>query len=247
MQIATWNVNSIRSRLQHVVDWLSHNPVDVLCLQETKVVDQDFPQQPLVDLGYTAYISGQKSYNGVALLSREPLTAVSAGFAPVVGAEATGDLDDQKRVITGVLQGVRIVNLYVPNGSAIGSEKYAYKLRWLALLETYLKTLLAENAALLVCGDFNIALDDRDIHDPEGKETHIMSSPQEREALNKCCLWGYGMRFESSPKRGGTTVGGTIGPRPSAGIGAGALTTTTCLRNSTIAPPAAPSMLRPAS
>jgi exodeoxyribonuclease-3 len=203
MQIATWNVNSIRSRLQHVVDWLSHNPVDVLCLQETKVVDQDFPQQPLVDLGYTAYISGQKSYNGVALLSREPLTAVSAGFAPVVGAEATGDLDDQKRVITGMLEGVRIVNLYVPNGSAIGSEKYAYKLRWLALLETYLKTLLAENAALLVCGDFNIALDDRDIHDPEGKETHIMSSPQERAALNQVLAVGLKDAFRKFTEEGG--------------------------------------------
>jgi exodeoxyribonuclease-3 len=185
MEIATWNVNSVRSRLTHVVDWLTANPVDVLCLQETKVVDQDFPHAPLMETGYTAYISGQKSYNGVALLSRHPLESVSAGFAPIVGEAATGDLDDQKRVITGVLDGVRIVNLYVPNGSAIGSEKYAYKLRWLALLQTYLKTLLAENPNLLVCGDFNIALEDRDIHDPEGKDTHIMSSPQEREALRQ--------------------------------------------------------------
>jgi exodeoxyribonuclease-3 len=205
MQIATWNVNSIRSRLQHVLDWLSHNPVDVLCLQETKVVDQDFPQQPLVDLGYTAYISGQKSYNGVALLSREPLTAVSAGFAPVVGADATGDLDDQKRVITGVLQGVQIVNLYVPNGSAIASDKYAYKLRWLALLAGNLfeNALLAENPALLVCGDFNIALDDRDIHDPEGKDTHIMSSPQEREALQQVLSVGLRDAFRKVHRRGG--------------------------------------------
>jgi exodeoxyribonuclease-3 len=102
-----------------------------------------------------------------------------------------------------VLQGVRIVNLYVPNGSAIGSEKYAYKLRWLALLETYLKTLLAENAALLVCGDFNIALDDRDIHDPEGKETHIMSSPQERAALNQVLAVGLKDAFRKFTEEGG--------------------------------------------
>ena len=202
MQIATWNVNSIRSRLHHVVEWLTHNPVDVLCLQETKVVDQDFPREPLAEVGYTAYISGQKSYNGVALLSREPLDQVSAGFTPTVGAEATGDLDGQKRVITGVLHGVRIVNLYVPNGSAIGSEKYAYKLRWLGLLETYLQTLLAENPALLVCGDFNIALEDRDIYDPTDKDTHIMASPEERQALRRVLALGLQDAFRKFTPEG---------------------------------------------
>jgi exodeoxyribonuclease-3 len=176
MKIATWNVNSVRSRLTHVTDWLTEHPVDVLCLQETKVVDQDFPHEAIQAVGYQAQISGQKSYNGVALLSQQPLQDVSAGFAPIVGAAAVGDLDDQKRVITGLLEGVRIVNLYVPNGSSIGSEKYEYKLRWLTLLKTYLEKLLADHDALLVCGDFNIALEDRDIHDPEGKEKHIMSS-----------------------------------------------------------------------
>ena len=165
MQIATWNVNSVRSRLTHVVDWLTENPVDVLCLQETKVVDRDFPLAPFEAIGYTAAISGQKSYNGVALLSRQPLDAISAGFSSVLGADTVGELDEQKRVITGVLDGVRIVNLYVPNGSALGSDKYAYKLRWLETLQGYLKALLAENPAVLVCGDFNIALEDIDIHE----------------------------------------------------------------------------------
>ena len=129
MKIATWNVNSIRTRLDHVVDWLQASAVDVLCLQETKVVDKDFPRSRLEDLGYHLVISGQKAYNGVAILSREPLKSVSRGFAPILGEAVVGDLDEQKRTISGVVQGIRIVNLYVPNGSSIGSEKYEYKLR----------------------------------------------------------------------------------------------------------------------
>ncbi|MDA0266628.1 MAG: exodeoxyribonuclease III [Cyanobacteria bacterium] len=202
MQIATWNVNSIRSRLTHGVDWLTENPVDVLCLQETKVVDPDFPLAPFEDMGYTAAISGQKSYNGVALLSRQPLESVSAGFAPILGEAAVGDLDDQKRVITGVLDGVRIVNLYVPNGSALGSDKYAYKLRWLGTLKDYLKALLAENPAVLVCGDFNIALEDIDIHDPAGKDTHIMASPVERQALREILALGFQDAFRKFTSEG---------------------------------------------
>jgi len=184
MKIATWNVNSIRSRLEHVTDWLGQNPVDVLCLQETKVVDADFPRSPFIELGYQPYIYGQKSYNGVALLSRAPLDAVSMGFTPLVG-EATGAaFDEQKRVITGVLDGVRIVNLYVPNGSSLGSDKYLYKLSWLAVLRDYLKTLLETHPKLLVCGDFNIALEDRDIHDPTGRERQVMATDAERTALS---------------------------------------------------------------
>jgi exodeoxyribonuclease-3 len=203
MKIATWNVNSVRSRLTHVTDWLTEHPVDVLCLQETKVVDQDFPHEAIQAVGYQAQISGQKSYNGVALLSQQPLQDVSAGFAPIVGAAAVGDLDDQKRVITGLLEGVRIVNLYVPNGSSIGSEKYEYKLRWLTLLKTYLEKLLADHDVLLVCGDFNIALEDRDIHDPEGKEKHIMSSPKEREMLTEVLSVGLKDAFRKFTDEGG--------------------------------------------
>ncbi|MEM9503727.1 MAG: exodeoxyribonuclease III [Cyanobacteria bacterium P01_E01_bin.43] len=203
MQIATWNVNSIRSRLTHVTDWLTANPVDVLCLQETKVQDADFPLAAIQAVDYQAHISGQKSYNGVAMLCRQPLEDVSLGFAPIVGADAVGDLDDQKRVITGVLDGVRLVNLYVPNGSAIGSEKYDYKLRWLGVLKIYLQKLLAENDQLLVCGDFNIALEDRDIHDPKGKDTHIMSSPTERETLSNVLSVGLQDAFRKFTEEGG--------------------------------------------
>ncbi len=204
MQIATWNVNSIRTRLSHVTDWLTTHPVDVLCLQETKVVDKDFPLEPIQALGYQAYISGQKSYNGVAMLSKTPLEQVSAGFTPIVGAAIAGDLDDQKRVITGMLGDVRLVNLYVPNGSAIGSEKYDYKLRWLAVLRTYLAHLLADHPSVLVCGDFNIALEDKDIHDPKGKADHIMASPEERQALTDNVLaLGFKDAFRKFTDEGG--------------------------------------------
>ena len=186
MLIATWNVNSVRSRLQIVTDWLKENPVDVLCLQETKVRDEQFPFSEFDDLDYQIYISGQKSYNGVAIFSKQPMEEVSSGFAPVLGEETVGDFDEQKRVISGVVEGVRIVNLYVPNGSAIGSEKYEYKLRWLKLLQQYLQTLKQqEDYEICICGDFNIALEDKDIYNPKGKAKHIMSSPEEREALQE--------------------------------------------------------------
>lgn len=188
MKIATWNVNSIRTRLDHVVDWLTTNPVDVLCVQETKVVDDDFPRSPFTDLGYHTYIYGQKSYNGVALLSREPLEDVRTGFSGVLDSDVPPELDEQKRVISGVLEGVRIVNLYVPNGSSLGSDKYQYKLRWFAVLRDYLKTLLEKHPELLVCGDFNVALEDRDIHDPKGREKEVMATDAEREALTKAVL-----------------------------------------------------------
>lgn len=203
MKIATWNVNSIRTRLTHVTDWLTEHPVDVLCLQETKVVDQDFPSAAFQAIGYQTYVSGQKSYNGVAILSQQPLAHVSSGFAPIIGSDAVDNLDDQKRVISGVLDGVRIVNLYVPNGSSVGSEKYEYKMRWLTVLKTYLAKLLAEHGELLVCGDFNIALEDRDIYDPKGKESHIMASPKEREMLAEVLSIGLQDAFRKFTKEGG--------------------------------------------
>jgi exodeoxyribonuclease III len=195
VKIATWNVNSLRSRLDHVTGWLTENPVEALCLQETKVTDDLFPREPLEALGYHCYFSGQKSYNGVAILTRSPLQAVSTGFVPMVGEAVTvmetGDIDEQKRVISGTLDGVRLVNLYVPNGSEIGSEKYRYKLRWLVVLQQYLAACLKEGDRVAVCGDFNIALEDRDIYDPKGKDKHIMSSPTEREALSKILALGF--------------------------------------------------------
>jgi exodeoxyribonuclease III len=203
MKVASWNVNSVRTRLTHVTEWLQDNPVDVLCLQETKVIDKDFPGSAFSDLGYHFYIYGQKAYNGVALISREPLDSVSMGFGGILDADLVGDLDEQKRVITGVLQGVRVVNLYVPNGSEIESDKYHYKLRWLGLLKHYLVKLLQQSPELNVCGDFNIALEDRDIYDPKGKATHIMSSPVERETLTDVLSVGLSDAFRKFHEEGG--------------------------------------------
>jgi exodeoxyribonuclease III len=203
-RIATWNVNSIRTRQQHVVDWLQNNPIDVLCLQETKVIDADFPREPFENLGYHIYISGQKSYNGVAIFSRQPLEAISMGFAPVLGESIGEEFDLQKRVITGAIAGVRIVNLYVPNGAALDSDKYDYKLRWFKTLKNYL-TILLENSSeeLCVCGDFNVALEDRDIYDPKGKDKHIMASPREREALQDVLEIGLKDAFRKFTFEGG--------------------------------------------
>ena len=196
MKIATWNVNSIRTRQDHVCQWLTANPVDVLCLQETKVVDEQFPRSRFEDLGYHLYVSGQKAYNGVALFSRKPLEAVTVGFTGVLTPEEVGELDGQKRVITGILDGVRIINLYVPNGAEVGSEKYEYKLSWLKLLREYVRSLLeTQPHQLCICGDFNIAPDDRDIHNPKNKEKHIMASPAERQALEDVLALGLGDAF----------------------------------------------------
>lgn len=189
MKVATWNVNSIRTRLQIVKDWLQKHQVDVLCLQETKVQDHDFPRSPFEDLGYNVYISGQKSYNGVALVSLNPLIDVSCGFSPIMGD--VGVLDEQKRVISGIANGVRIVNLYVPNGSAIASDKYEYKLVWLKMLGQYLQKLQTQAAEICVCGDFNIALEDKDIYTTKARDLHIMSSPIERAALKEILALGF--------------------------------------------------------
>lgn len=201
MKVATWNVNSIRTRLEQVVNWLQENPVDVLCLQETKVQDAEFPRSALENSGYHLYISGQKSYNGVALIAKKPLEDVSMGFLPILGIS---DFDEQKRVITGVLDGVRILNLYVPNGSAVGSDKYEYKLRWLKALREYLQTLLAKQPdRICVCGDFNIAPEDKDIHNPKGREKLVMATDPEREALRAVVELGLADAFRKFTQEGG--------------------------------------------
>jgi exodeoxyribonuclease-3 len=201
MKIATWNVNSVRTRLEQVINWLSENPVDVLCLQETKVIDQDFPRLDFEKLGYYLYISGQKSYNGVALISRQSLTDVSTGFTAILpGLDA--EWDTQKRVITGVFSGIRIVNLYVPNGSSIGSEKYEYKLGWLKLLKEYLQVLLLTNSPISICGDFNIALENIDINDKVNIDNHIMASVPERQALRDILSLGFADAFRKFNHQG---------------------------------------------
>ncbi|MDF0552099.1 exodeoxyribonuclease III [Kamptonema sp. UHCC 0994] len=203
MKITTWNVNSIRSRLEQVLEWLQANSVDVLCLQETKVVDKDFPLQPFLDIGYNCYISGQKSYNGVAIFSRLPMTNISTGFAPILGADIVGDFDDQKRLIAGIIADIQVINLYVPNGSEVGSDKYNYKLNWLKLLQEYLKNIIHKSPNLCVCGDFNIAPDDRDIHNPKAFKDQIMASPAERQALQEIVALGFSDAFRKFTDEGG--------------------------------------------
>lgn len=206
MQIATWNVNSIRTRINHVTKWLQDRPeIDVLCLQETKVTDADFPHDPFVELGYHAYIYGQKSYNGVAMIARQPITDISMGFAPILGDDMS-DLDEQKRLITGVMDGVRVVNMYVPNGSAVGSDKYAYKLRWLETLRAYLQALLKQDptpSQILICGDFNVAIEDIDIHDPSDRASQVMATDVERTALQAVLDLGFQDVFRKFTAEGG--------------------------------------------
>jgi len=186
VRIATWNVNSLRIRLDQVLAWLAEESPDVLCLQETKVSDDLFPWQPIEALGYRAVFSGQKAYNGVAILSRLPLEDLRIGFDGLLSddAEAEG-LADQKRVISALIDGIRVVNLYVPNGASLKSPKYAYKLEWLACLERALEALRCQGDPLVVVGDFNIALEDRDIHSPERLSGGIMASEAERQALRQ--------------------------------------------------------------
>ena len=201
--IATWNVNSVRTRLDHVLTWLDARPeVDALCLQETKVVDDSFPIAAFRDRGYCVEFFGQKSYNGVAMVTRVPLEGVIRGFSPILGT--AGDRwDEQKRTMAGVLNGVRIVNVYVPNGSSLGSDKYDYKLGWLAAATEYLGALLAETPSLCVCGDFNIALDNRDIWTDKDRDRHIMASPPEREALRSLLELGLRDGFRKFTEEGG--------------------------------------------
>ena len=182
--IASWNVNSVRTRLEHVLAWLQTTQPDLLCLQETKVDDPLFPVAPFEAIGYQVHFHGQKAYNGVALVSREPLENVRTGFiGELPEDEEARELGEQKRVISASLQGVRVVNLYVPNGSSLTSDKYTYKLRWLSCLQRYLQAARERHEPLCVVGDFNIGLEDRDIHDPERLAGGIMATEAERCAL----------------------------------------------------------------
>lgn len=183
MKIATWNVNSLKVRLPHVLDWLKANEPDVLCLQETKLQDENFPVGDLEALGYACAFSGQKTYNGVAVVARSPIEDV--------GTELPGLEDPQRRVLSASIDGVRILNLYVPNGQEVGSEKYAYKLDWLARLVDYAKALLSVNARVVICGDFNVAPEDRDVHDPGLWRGRVLCSEPEREAFGSLLAAGF--------------------------------------------------------
>jgi len=184
VQIATWNVNSIRTRLDQVQAWLQDAQPDLLCLQETKVDDPLFPHEVFEAQGYQVHFHGQKAYNGVAIVSRQPLEDVRRGFTGELPEDAEAlQLGEQKRVISALVNNIRIVNVYVPNGSALKSEKYPYKLEWLSCLNRYLSAQAKRDEPLCLVGDFNIALEARDIHHPERLTGGIMASELEREAL----------------------------------------------------------------
>ena len=175
MKIATWNVNSLRVRLPHLLDWLERHRPDAMCLQETKCEDAKFPAAELREAGYCSLHHGQRTYNGVAILSREEGGAVCRGIPAFA--------DEQSRVLAADVGGIRLVSVYVPNGQAPGSEKYAYKLRWLEALAAWLRSELAVHPKLAVLGDWNVAPEDRDVHDPAQWAGQILCSDPERAAL----------------------------------------------------------------
>lgn len=183
MKIASWNVNSLNVRLPHLEEWLKQASLDVLGLQETKLEDHRFPDDALAALGYRSVFAGQKTYNGVAILSRQTARDVQVGIP--------GFEDEQRRVIAATVGDVRIVNLYVVNGQDVGTEKYAYKLRWLAALHDWIEQELRAHPRMVVLGDFNIAPDARDVHDPVvWNDAHILTSSAEREGLQRLLALG---------------------------------------------------------
>lgn len=174
MKIATWNVNSIRTRLDHVLNWLNTNPVDLLCLQETKSTNEAFPLEAFTEAGWLVEHHGQPAYNGVALISKKPLTKVKRGF-PI------GDLAEQKRVISAELDGVQVINVYVPQGQALDSPKFALKEDFYATLTGWLNADFSANNPLVVCGDFNIAPKAEDTHDAAKMAGRVMFTAQEHK------------------------------------------------------------------
>jgi len=187
VKIASWNVNSVRVRQEHVIDWLRSETPDVLGLQELKLPTEDFPHDAYAEAGYQALVNGQKTYNGVALLAKTQGTDVVTDIP---------DFDDpQRRVIAATYGDTRIVNLYCPNGQAVGSEKYEYKLSWFDALYNWLEQEAKQHEKLAVFGDFNIAPEDRDVHDPESWAGKILCSEPERDALNRLMSLGLSDSF----------------------------------------------------
>ena len=187
MRLASWNVNSLRVRLGHLLDWLKEARPDVACLQETKTEDANFPVAELKDAGYHAVYCGQRSYNGVAILSRSEILDVAHGIPNFP--------DDPKRCIAGTVDGIRIVCLYAPNGEAPGTDKYAYKLRWYEALARWMGDELGATPNLALLGDMNVAPEDRDVHNPKRWEGKIHVSEPEREALRKVMAVGFADSF----------------------------------------------------
>lgn len=178
VKIASWNVNSLKVRLPQVLDWLAQTQTDVLCLQETKMEDQAFPLAEIEAAGYRAVFVGQKAYNGVAILARRELGELAAVEYGIAGFS-----DEQQRVISASIAGVRVICVYIPNGQSVDSDKYQYKLRWLAALHDWLAGQLPQYPQLALLGDYNIAPEDRDVHDPEAWRDKVLCSVPERAAF----------------------------------------------------------------
>ncbi len=181
-RIATWNVNSLRVRLPHVLQWLESVQPDVLALQETKLTDEDFPRNEFHTAGYQATYTGQKTYNGVATLSKTAINKIIRDLPDYT--------DPQRRVLCTDIDGVTILNLYVPNGAEVGSDKYTYKLEWFSHLHTFIKDLLSHNHRVIVLGDFNIAPEDQDVHDPREWEGKVLVSEPERAEFRRLLVLG---------------------------------------------------------
>lgn len=177
MKLATWNVNSLKVRLPQVLQWLAETPVDVLCLQETKTIDEKFPIAEIEAAGYKVAFTGQKTYNGVAILSRHPMQDIVKNIPHFE--------DEQQRIIAATIEGIRIICAYIPNGQSIDSEKYLYKLKWLDALHAWVAEEHQMHQQLALLGDYNIAPDDRDVHDPAAWEGQVLVSEPEREAFRR--------------------------------------------------------------
>lgn len=196
MKLATWNVNSVIARLPLVTKWLAEARPSVLCLQELKCTDEKFPAEAFAELGYKSVSFGQKTYNGVAIIASEELTNVQRGFADdEEGAHA--------RLLAATVEGVRVVNVYIPNGAFVGSDKYRFKLEWMRRLRAFFDESYDENDSVLLCGDFNVAPEERDVHDPEQWEGRILFSKRERAALNEIKDWGFVDAFRLHTDEGG--------------------------------------------
>ncbi len=187
MKIASWNVNSLKVRLPHLLDWLAEAGPDVVCLQELKLEDPNFPREAIEAAGYQVAFSGQKTYNGVAMLARQPITDVVVGN-PLFP-------DEQKRLISGTIDGVRVVCAYMPNGQEVGCDKYDYKLRWLDALAEWLAGEIEHHPQLVLAGDYNIAPDERDVHDPKRWQDCILVSQPERAAFRRLLALGLSDSF----------------------------------------------------
>jgi exodeoxyribonuclease-3 len=195
LKLATWNVNSLKVRLPHLQDWLAAEAPDIVCLQETKLEDDKFCNSDLERCGFQCAFSGQKTYNGVAILSRTPAADVQIGMP--------GYDDPQRRVLAATFDGLRVICVYVPNGESVGSEKYRYKLAWLERLTLWLESELARHPRLAVLGDFNIAPEDRDVYDPAALTGQVLFSEPERAALRRLFALGLvdSFRLFEQPER----------------------------------------------